>query len=245
MVLDDVASPGAALTNLPAAYNIRDLGGLRLKDGGRTAHGRIYRGAFSTFALEPQSAIANPLGLRAVVDLRRFGELEHERVEWAALGVRYIHCPFANADGDTWSLKYTQYLENRPARVVAAVRALADVDNHPALFHCAAGKDRTGVLAAVVLDAVGVDRREIEADYLRTAEVFAKVLDRMRRQAPYRDQLATSRLNDLMPDVAALRDFLSWLDREGGTVAWLQRHGLKAREISTLRAAMAPTVAAD
>ena len=65
---------------------------------------------------------------------------------------------------------YLGYLSDRGENVVAAVRLLADPDAGPALVHCAAGKDRTGVFVALVLDAIGVERDAVVADYALSAE---------------------------------------------------------------------------
>lgn len=237
MASDDTMTTDV-LAQLPPAWNVRDLGRMRTVDGRRIAAHRIYRGAFSTFVAEPGQAATNPLVLRAVVDLRRYGELAHESVDWGALGVRYFHCPLSNTDASTWSLRYPQYLENRPERVVAAIRALIDPANHPVLFHCAAGKDRTGVIAAMLLDLLGVGTDSIVSDYLQTGEVLVAILDRMRGEKPYREQIESSTLDALRPDGEALFAFLGWLARAGGTAAWLIRHGLSALEISTFGAVM-------
>jgi protein-tyrosine phosphatase len=74
---------------------------------------------------------------------------------------------------------YMSYLRQRPDSVVGAVQAIARADG-AVLVHCAAGKDRTGVIVALVLDAVGVERGTIVADYLATAERIDAIIERLR-----------------------------------------------------------------
>ena len=66
----------------------------------------------------------------------------------------------------SWYARYQSYLAHRPETVVAAVRHVLDPASHPVLFHCAAGKDRTGVVAALVLAVLGVHDEQIVADYV-------------------------------------------------------------------------------
>jgi protein-tyrosine phosphatase len=92
------------------------------------------------------------------------------------------------------------------ASFAAAVRALADPANLPALFHCSVGKDRTGWLTVIVLTAVGVDEDAIRRDYLRTNEVTAGVqrllLDRLVARRPEVD------LDAIRPMLEAREEYL-------------------------------------
>ena len=80
---------------------------------------------------------------------------------------------------------YLGYLEDRPDQVVAAVRTIASSEG-PVLVHCAAGKDRTGVVVALALSAVGVRPEAIVADYAATGERTGPLLDRLRRSRDLR-----------------------------------------------------------
>jgi protein tyrosine/serine phosphatase len=77
-------------------------------------------------------------------------------------------------------------LEGSAGTIVTAVRAFADEAKLPAVFHCAAGKDRTGVLAAVVLDAIGVTHESIVTDYTLTAQRLRQIDARLGRLETYR-----------------------------------------------------------
>jgi protein-tyrosine phosphatase len=83
---------------------------------------------------------------------------------------------------------YMSYLSRRPDSIVAAVRAIARSDG-AVLVHCAAGKDRTGVVVALALDAAGIDRPAILSDYLATGERIDAILARLVSSPTYRKEL--------------------------------------------------------
>ena len=120
-------------------------------------------------------------GLRLVIDLRTAREIDRDGPTAVAdAGVETVALSFIPEDGtalpetgddsDPLLRSYLGYLVDRTENVVQAVRLLAAADAGPALVHCAAGKDRTGVLVALVLDAIGVEREAVIADYALSAE---------------------------------------------------------------------------
>jgi hypothetical protein len=244
-----VGAPGAAsnhtarVVDVAGVRNLRDLGRLRVAGGGHTASGRLYRSEFAVFAAAPSEPPSNPLQLRTVVDLRRYSETRHERVEWASVGVSYVHTPLALAGGNTFSEGYGRYLTGKAETFLEAIRTLADPANHPALFHCAAGKDRTGVVAAFLLELLGVERQEIVDDYVLTERTLEHVLARMVGEEPYRESIANSTFDALRPKADTILGFLDWLDAEhGGARAWAELNGMTAQEISAFRSAMIEAV---
>jgi hypothetical protein len=130
---------------------------------------------------------------------------------------------------------YLSYLLRRPDSVVGSVRAIARADG-AVLVHCAAGKDRTGVVVAIALDAVGVDRGTIVRDYLATAERIDAILERLVRSPTYRAELEGHDPQDHAPVPGAIERVLEIVDgRLGGTVAWLREHGLSDPDLQKLR----------
>lgn len=224
---------------LAGVHNLRDLGGLLTVDGRRTATGRLFRSEF----LAAPATLADPalhaLGLRSVVDLRRHGEVAHEQVAWGDHDIDVHHVPLRLDRGTTWHAGYHRYLVDGPDRVVDVVRVLIDPSRQPALFHCAAGKDRTGTVAALVLAAAGVTREEILADYALTAHGLAPVLARVADEEPYRAQLAGTTLEDHQPRPEIMSALLDWLDDGwGGARGWLLSHGITQDELTAHEAAM-------
>jgi protein-tyrosine phosphatase len=135
---------------------------------------------------------------------------------------------------------YMSYLRRRPDSVVASVRAIARAGG-AVLVHCAAGKDRTGVVVALALDAAGVDRDTIVADYLASGERIDAILARLVSSPTYRAELEGYDARRHAPIPGTMERVLELVDeRFGGSVAWLSAHGLIDADIERLRRRLAP-----
>ncbi|KJY23975.1 MULTISPECIES: tyrosine-protein phosphatase [Streptomyces] len=176
--------------HLPFArlHNFRDLGGYRSADGRTTAWGVLYR-ADSLGKLDPADADWDRflgLGIRTVIDLRYPWEIEAkgripevERFTYANLSIE--HRPYDQATIDP-ALDPWRYLADRFAEVAedgveeirGAIELIADGPG-PAVFHCTSGKDRTGLIAALVLTLLGVDEEQILADFALTELATARL----------------------------------------------------------------------
>ena len=221
---------------VPGACNLRDLGGLPTVHGGRTRFGLLYRGEYPVFLAESASTGCLPVSWRSVVDLRRSGEVRFEQLPWESAGVRWAHRPLRLASGTSWESSYERYLGDGPDEFVAAISALTDPASFPALFHCAAGKDRTGVVAAVLLDLAQVERAAICADFALTAVNLRPIVDRLAATEVYRHAFAGTSFQDHVPVTATMERFLGWLEAEwGGAEGWLLSHGMRASDIEAYR----------
>ena len=130
---------------------------------------------------------------------------------------------------------YMSYLRRRPDSVVAAVRAIACAEG-AVLVHCAAGKDRTGVVVALALDAAGVQRDTIVADYLASAERIEAIVTRLARSPVYRAELKVHDPRQHAPLPGTMERVLELVDEHhGGSVAWLLAHGLDEADLQRLR----------
>jgi protein tyrosine/serine phosphatase len=131
---------------------------------------------------------------------------------------------------------YLGYLRDRPDSVVAALRAMAD-SGGAAIVHCAAGKDRTGVVVALALAAAGVTREAIVADYTATGDALDAVLDRLRNSQTYAVDLDDRPPEAHRPRPETMQRFLTTLDqRSGGPVGWLASAGFDAADARRLQA---------
>jgi len=184
------------------------------------------------------SSLARDLGLRRVVDLRRRQEVDFECVRWADHGVDHVVCSFSAGGTNSWHAAYQAYLDHRPDRVVTAVRHVLAPAGHPVLFHCAAGKDRTGVLAALLLSLLGVPEEAIVADYVLTERALVPMMARLRASEPYAAMLAASDDEEQRPRPETMRAFLDWLSGHGGADGWLLDHGVPQAELEEFRLAM-------
>jgi protein tyrosine/serine phosphatase len=250
-----VTEPGdGRWVKLEGVENVRDLGGLPLDRGGSTRFGRLLRSARLHEMTEPDVEwLTGKYGLRTVIDLRSPREVERDGpTPLERAGVRTEHLsvlplgerPIPREDEDPKLFGYRGYLIHRPENVLAAVRLLTEPDAGPALVHCAAGKDRTGVFCALVSDAAGVRRDAVVDDYALSNQRLERVL-RRGVGTEYDIDLADIDLYRCPPEVmAALMTELddadggsSGADGSGGAaVGWLRRHGLDEDELARLRA---------
>jgi protein-tyrosine phosphatase len=131
---------------------------------------------------------------------------------------------------------YLSYLQRRPDSVSGAIRAIARAED-AALVHCAAGKDRTGVVVALALDAAEVGRGTIVADYLASADRVEQIVDRLRSSSTYRAELEGRRPGELAPSPGTMERFLEIVERQfGGSAGWLTANGLEPSDLELLRA---------
>lgn len=135
---------------------------------------------------------------------------------------------------------YLSYLRRRPDSVVGSVRTIARAEG-AVLVHCAAGKDRTGVVVALALDAAGVAREAIVSDYLATRERIDAIIARLVSSPTYRAELEGHDPQQHAPVPGTMERLLELVDESfGGSVAWLSSHGLGAHELELLRRRLAP-----
>lgn len=179
--------------SLSGPVNFRDLGGYGTVDGRQVRWRRLFR----SDSLDPVTAsdarvLTEELGLLAVVDLRTHREVEREgRGGLADVALHYHHVPLIEdiTDGDrrldrSLHELYVHMLAERAGRISDALAAIAsEVADHPTVFHCTAGKDRTGIVAALVLALLGVSDEDIVADYVLTQDVMPAMIERYPRRA--------------------------------------------------------------
>jgi protein-tyrosine phosphatase len=177
---------------LEGASNLRDLGGWRTASGGRVRFGQVFRSAALGRLTEADAATLAATGLRSVVDLRGEGERRYAPSNLASLpGVTVHSLPIDPSLGaslrdlaaareatgeDAMGLMhraYAAYALDWAHRYAAMFDLLLQDAQRPLLFHCTAGKDRTGFGAALLLAALGVEHEAIRADYLATNELWA------------------------------------------------------------------------
>jgi protein-tyrosine phosphatase len=132
---------------------------------------------------------------------------------------------------------YLGYLHDRADSVVGAVRALASAEDGASLVHCAAGKDRTGVVVALSLAVAGVPAEEIVADYAMTAEVIDALVAKLAASPTYAEDMERRDVAVHTPRAETMTHVLVLLDeRYGGAAGWLRAHGFGDDEQAALRA---------
>ena len=132
---------------------------------------------------------------------------------------------------------YLGYLIDGADNVLAALRSLAEGGPGAAVVHCAAGKDRTGVVVALSLAVAGVEPEAIIADYAQTAEVIDALVEKLAASPTYAEDMTSRDVASHTPRAESMRRVLQLLDeRWGGPVGWLDAHGFRAEEQAALRA---------
>ncbi len=228
------------------AVNLRDLGGYRTRDGRVVRHGRIYRsGMMHTITPAGLTTLRDVLGIHTVVDLRNAAELEADGLSpFADYGIAWCNAPIggdtvmtpeerkeryeAYSDGRVdWSESYM----NMSIRSAASFRTLfevaADAASAPLVFHCAGGRDRTGISAALLLSTLGVDDETIALDYALTGDLLQPHVDRFGRQMEALRMTRESWAKVLETSADSMRRFLSYLREEhGGAEGYLRQTGV-------------------
>ncbi|MBI2849741.1 MAG: tyrosine-protein phosphatase [Chloroflexi bacterium] len=226
-----------------AILNFRDLGGYSTADGRRIRRGRIFRSGELYYATQQDIArLKGELKLRSVLDLRIKTGITFVGVAPAFESeFRYRNVPLVTAlgedilnnmellhslanVGETYlvNVRHPQY----GRAVVNALEFIADPANHPLVFYCSAGKDRTGVLAAILLSILGVADDDIIRDYTLTAPYMKRHIDRVSENPEMAKFLQS--LPAYMHEAAAesMKVFLSEIRKEYGSLrGFLRFHG--------------------
>ncbi len=184
-----------AAFELDGVFNFRDLGGLPLAGGGTTTGGRLFRSDGIHRAPADQQARLHEMSVRVVVDLRTDAEIEREG-RFEADGIAWRHAPIIQSladfvggaedrpaapgrgeDHDLLRHHFEHMVASNADALAAALVTVADsLEVGPTVFHCTAGKDRTGVVAALILAASGVADDDIAEDFARSAAAVTRMV---------------------------------------------------------------------
>lgn len=232
-------------------FNVRDLGGLSTADGRAVRRGQVFRADGVNRLADEDLDVARAMGLRTVIDLRTLGEVEgRTQFPVEALSVRWHHLPVLQGMWSEQELvatagavdflrdRYLDMLIEGRESIVRAVELVAD--EAPVLFHCAAGKDRTGVVAAVVLGLLEVPPEAIADDYHLSAGAMAAFVDWLTLEFPEALDSMTSQPPEYLEAPAeAMLGFLSEIDRRHGSMeAMAMSLGLTDDVIERLRSSL-------
>jgi protein-tyrosine phosphatase len=207
--------------------------------------GRLLRSDAPVRLRDDGRAALCELGVRTAIDLRQAEEIALDPPDLDGLGIRLLNEPILGDDFGvdgvgTLDDLYRGIVERRGERIAAAVRILADPGTGPAIVFCSAGKDRTGIVSAILLGALDVADDDIIRDYTRTeentdGEFRAAVTARAAAAGLNEQEIATK----LGAPAAVMSGCLGWLRRGyGGAAGYLRRNGLSDRELYELRRAL-------
>ena len=236
---------------LENVFNLRDLGGYTASGGRQVVEGRLFRADGLNRLSESDAGVVRQLGIRTVVDLRTLYEREH----WGSaptdlLDATALHLPIISElwptfeetdDHDPVAYLIERYHEMtvEGAESLATLLALLadDLDAVPLVFHCSAGKDRTGVTAAMILGLLGVPDDQIAADYAHTAGAMEDLVAWVRAQNPdAADSMTDQPKTFLACPEEAMSGFLAELAHRFGSVeGYVESIGVRDTTVARLR----------
>lgn len=232
---------------LEGCLNFRDLGGYPTADGRVVRWRQVFRSdALHLLTPADVAHLRDDLRVRDVIDLRSSAELRSEgQGPLAEQDVRFHHVPLF--DGEVRSEdreraaqisladRYVFLAQLASERIGRVITTIAEADAG-AVFHCAAGKDRTGVISALLLGLLGVSDDVIVTDYVATRENLDAIVDRLNALEGYRTMLAALPPDTMHADPETMLDFLGRLRATYGSFEdYARGAGVTGDSISRLR----------
>lgn len=231
---------------LEGCLNFRDLGGYPTADGRIVRWRRLFRSdALHLLTPGDVARLCDEIGLREVVDLRSTAELRAEGQGPLTAHARFHHLPLFDGSVSTMSARdlqmnladrYTLMAQYATEPIARVLTTLADSDA-PAVFHCAAGKDRTGVISAILLGLLGVRDEVIVADYVATQETLDAIVERLMSAEGYQTMLAALPPDTMHANPETMVTFLDGIrTRYGSMEGYARAAGVPASAVDQLRA---------
>ncbi len=242
------------MTDWDGAFNLRDLGGLPLRTGGQTPTGRVYRSGRPETLTDAGWAALRAAGVTTVIDLRNSPERQRRDTDPVVSadhrrGLNFVHAPTEDPDDPEFMRVvgpwldhprgYADNLRMYPGKIAAVFITIADAPG-PVLVHCAGGRDRTGLVSAMLLRLADADTGAIADDY---AAAFREASRRHARDLPavplpgqggyVEPKFGDVEIEERIADrVAVLREWIEGLDVR----AYLTRAGVSDSRIDAVTA---------
>jgi protein tyrosine/serine phosphatase len=235
--------------------NVRDLGGVALAGGRETRFGSLIRSDNVRRLTDEGWRSLAEHGVTRIVDLRWPEELAED--EPRDVDIEVVHVSLlgrldpdfsddiedymaADDPAGYWASAYTSILERHADNFARALAAIADADGGAVVFHCAGGKDRTGLIAALLLRLAGASIEEIAHDYSLTQQQVAGRPNEWVEAATDERERARRRFMQNTP-AATMQRTLEELERKHGSVeGYLRDAGLDDTQLRRLRERLAP-----
>jgi protein-tyrosine phosphatase len=235
----------------PGCRNVRDLGGLPVVTGGLTRSGALIRADSLNRLTAAGIAAVRARGMARILDLRSVWELPDQPHPFHDDPI-YRLLPFIDDNRDkernragerTRADLYRGSVDRNSRQIAAAVAAIADAPRGAVVIHCLSGVDRTGMLAAIVLDAIKVERSAIAADYASSEQELGSATPRPpdeQNGAEERPRPGSSPGLLAPAGPETIIEVLEHIDgRHGGVRTYLKRNGVTGRTLTKLRERLA------
>lgn len=223
------------LIDLEGCLNFRDLGGYPTEDGRRVRWRHVFRSdALHMLTAADVACLRDELRLSDVVDLRSSAERRSDpRRPLEEIPIRSHHAPLFDGDSQsserrteaemvTLADRYVGLAEFAKPAIGRVVTLIAESAG-PCVYHCAAGKDRTGVISAVLLGILGVRDEVIVADYAATRENLDAIVERLLSTEGYQTMLAALPPDTMHAEPATMIEMLARLRERYGSVCGYAR----------------------
>ncbi len=199
---------------LQGTRNTRDLGGLPVT-GGHIKPGKVIRSGALCFATKADATKLHQMKISTILELRLAPEIAKDGLDkdYLRQGVPHnVHWPMANSYG-IGKEAYRSYMEDNEKLYRSFFKSLTKADTYPILYHCSAGKDRTGILTALLLESLGTPRNVILDDYIHSRRITPK----------------------LKVEEDWLQEVFDAVDKAGGIEGYLDKIGVTPSDIDAIR----------
>ena len=242
-----VVGDGDRRIPIPGTLNFRDAGGYQVAGGGTVARRTLFRSDALHKVDSAGSEMLAKLDLRTVLDLRIVEELliaQSPLADFADRGTRTIHLSLAGPDFSELPAEldgvYSFFVDRRGEAIAAAIQHLVRPGALPGLVHCTAGKDRTGIVIAFTLAAVGVPDQVIAADYALSSMYLVPEQTAVIGQLSAASGLDEQLMRTLMasPPGLMMRTLARAREQAGSIAGYLTSNGLTDADLAALRTAL-------
>jgi protein-tyrosine phosphatase len=234
--------------------NFRDIGGYPARGGHTVAWRRVFRsGEFRNLTQNDFKRLTCELGVVSVIDLRSGPELENNgKGLLEGSEIKYCNIAFMTDDDPGSNASRYEHCTNMGEfylemarqkdygkRIIEALEVIADSGNHPLVFHCAVGKDRTGMLAAILLNLLGVEEDDIIQDYTLSEPYMDELLARLKNNPQKSDPPLDIPDYFWKASPESMKLFLSTISKEYGSVnGYLESMGMEPSLTERLESAL-------
>jgi protein-tyrosine phosphatase len=239
---------------LKSVTNFRDIGGYRTQNGNSVAWRRVFRsGEFGHLTRNDFQRLTEEIGLTSVIDLRSTLEIERQGIGLLSESdIRYHSVPFFTGSDRAEDEQLFRKLTNMGEfyvhlvrykdfgkRIIEALEVIAEPENHPLVFNCAVGKDRTGILASILLSILGVGDEDIIEDYSLSGPYMEELLKQINSNPKMAEAIKPLPGYFWKAAPESMTLFLSTLRKEyGSTKGYLESLGMEPSLVGRLERAL-------